>query len=195
MLHSAFAQCTTAPCCAHPAPRPRSGRWPNMRAGRSGSGFGGPAVAKPKQTFVLWPDPIQRARVGRNLMDALKALPKDKAIRVTIQDYEKNRSLAQNAYYWGVVLPSISEHIEAQTGEVWSCDELHEWYRDKFLPPRVVTICGEPKILRPSTASLKVKPFAEYLDRIIRYCSINLGHVVPAPEEDVGLPDQFRRSA
>lgn len=143
-------------------------------------------MAKPRHTFVLWPDPVDRARVGRNLMDALKALPKDKAIRVTIQDYEKNRSLAQNSYYWGVVLPAISAHIEEQTGQIKSCDDLHEWFRDEYLPPRVVEINGKPKIIRPSTADLKVGPFAEYLDRIIRYCSIDLGLIVPAPDDEVG---------
>lgn len=146
-----------------------------------------------KQTFILWPNTDQRARVGRNLMDALKAIPKDKPVRVTIEDYRKNRSLAQNAYLWGVVYPSISRHIEEQTGKINSCDDLHEWFRDEYLPPRVVEVNGKPKVIRPSTADLKVGEFAEYLDRIIRYCSISLGLIVPAPDEDV-MPAKFRRA-
>ncbi len=151
-------------------------------------------MAKQKLTFVLWPDPLQWARVAGNLMAALKGLARDVAWRVTIELYTKNRSLAQNSYYWGVVLPSISAHIEEHTGQIKSCDDLHEWFRDEYLPPRVVEINGKPKIIRPSTADLKVGPFAEYLDRIIRYCSIELGLIVPAPDEDV-FPAKFRRSA
>lgn len=147
-----------------------------------------------KRTFVLWPNPVERARVGRNLMESLKNLPKDKPIRVTIQDYAKNRSVAQNAYYWGVVLPTIQAHIEEQEGRVWSCDDIHEFFRDEFLPPRVVEIMGKPKIIRPSTADLKVREFAEYLDRVIRHASINMGCIVPVPDEDV-FPAKFRRTA
>lgn len=146
-----------------------------------------------KQTFILWPDPDKRKRIWGNFIEFMRTQPKDKAIRITIQDYTKNRSLAQNAYYWGVVLPAIQTHIEENDGRIWSCDDLHEWFRDEFLPPRVIEVMGKPKIIRPSTADLKVGPFAEYLDRIIRHASIEMGCIVPAPDEDV-MPAKFRRA-
>ena len=105
----------------------------------------------------------------------------EKTYWITVEVYRKKRSREQNAYLWGVVYPTIQTAIQESRGEDYSCDDIHEWFRDKYLPKRVITIKGETKVARPSTTTLDVKEFGEYLDRIICFCAEN-GIVIPDPE-------------
>ena len=103
-----------------------------------------------------------------------------KTWEVIAQEYNSTRSREQNAYLWGVVYPTIQKAIRDSRGEYYSTDEIHEWFRDKFLPKRLITIKGEQKVVRPSTARLKVAPFGEYLERIIHFCAESGIHIPPA---------------
>lgn len=133
------------------------------------------------QEFKTW---LDMPWVIDNAIEAIRRLPADKVWRITIEPYKKQRSLAMNAYYWGVVLPTIQAHLEERDGVVWSCDDLHEWFRDEFLPKRVVDVGGIPKVIRPSTAELRTGPFSDYLERIIRYCAINMGLAIPEADPE-----------
>ena len=56
-------------------------------------------MAKVKQSYVLWPDPEERRRVWDNLRAYLRTLPTDKAIRITIEDYRKPKTLEQRGWF------------------------------------------------------------------------------------------------
>lgn len=121
-----------------------------------------------KQAFTLHPgESIPEANLYALLAGRNREIP----WRVTVEKYRKNRSAEQNAYYWGVVLPTIQAFILEHRGDNYSCDDLHEWFRDEFLPHRVVMVKGKEKVVRPSTASLKVDEFGEYLEKVIWYAS------------------------
>ena len=132
-----------------------------------------------KQTYILHPkgDP----QVMHNLLSAIANRDVETAWEVTIKPYRKNRSVKQNNYLWGVVYPTIQSAIQASRGEHYSTDDIHEWFRDKYLPKKVVTIKGETKTIRPSTTKLNTREFGEYLDQII-YFAAESGIVIPDPE-------------
>lgn len=90
----------------------------------------------------------------------------------------KERSLDQNAYYWGVVIPLLSGHIG------YFEDEMHEAMKLKFLyrevPGKIPTIV--------STARLSTKEFSEYIDRIIAWAAqMDPPLVIPLPNEPIEL--------
>ena len=80
-------------------------------------------------------------------------------IVIDIEKKKNKRSLSQNAYYWiylGV--------IENETGN--TADDLHEYFKRKFLRPQEKTILGVEMKLPASTTNLSKHDFSEYLDHI-----------------------------
>lgn len=89
---------------------------------------------------------------------------------LTVKGIRKNRTLPQNAYYWGAVIRSISEH----TGyEPW---EIHEHFKLKYL----LSASKPQRVL--STTEISTVDFAEYVDRIIRWAA-ELYIVIETPEQ------------
>jgi hypothetical protein len=104
--------------------------------------------------------PVIRQRVQEWL-----AVNEGKQIRLQI--VKPTRSGQQNRYYWlylGV--------IERETGE--NSDDLHEFFKRKFLPPVFKTIRGEEIRLPASTTDLSKSDFTEYLDRICALTNVPL---------------------
>ncbi len=63
--------------------------------------------------------------VARQVGQAIKELA-GKFVRVSVEEYKPLRSLNQNRFYFGVVIPAIREHL-AQFGAVLSPEEVHDW--------------------------------------------------------------------
>src|SRR4051794_32304271 len=66
---------------------------------------------------------------------------------VTIELEKHERSNSQNSYYW--VYLGV---IERETGQ--NADEVHEWAKRKFLPPRFIKVNGEEMKIPGSTTDL-----------------------------------------
>lgn len=133
-----------------------------------------------KVTYILRPGELIPLS---NLMTWIASRDQEITWKVVIQEYVKDRTAEQNAYYWGVLLLTIQAFILEHRGENYSCYDIHEWYRDEFLPHKTITIKGKEKVVRPSTARLTVKEFSDYLERIIQHCAENR-IIIPAPEYD-----------
>jgi hypothetical protein len=88
------------------------------------------------------------------------AVQKSDGQRVTIKIGARKRSLPQNSYYWSVVLGIIS----AETGH--SVDELHEYFKAKFLGYSTAKILGEFVGVPQSTTRLSTQEFSDYIERI-----------------------------
>lgn len=101
---------------------------------------------------------------------------------VTVQEYKKNRSLSQNRLLW-LWYKEIADHIKDSTGQIFSDEEMHDWFREKFLPTKFVEFRGEIVKSRKSTKSLKVKEFTEYLEQIDFYCGSDLGLRLSHPDD------------
>lgn len=94
---------------------------------------------------------------------------------LTINERKKQRTIDQNSWYWGVVLPVISE----STGH--TPEELHEVFKDMFLGKKTILWNGEEKKIQGSSASLFTQGFGEYIERI-RAEVATMGITIPDPE-------------
>lgn len=117
----------------------------------------------------------------QHAIQCIKLLPLDVVHVVEIKEYKKNRSLEQNSLHWDR-LDVIRLHIADSTGQVYSQEELHDFFKSKFLPIKFIDVGGEIVEVRRSTKKLNTKEFSEFMDQIDRYCIERLNLFLPTPE-------------
>lgn len=86
---------------------------------------------------------------------------------LTIDEKKENRSIEQNRYYW-FYLGLISE----ETG--YTSDELHQYYKGKFLTKKILKMFGEDVRIEQSTTKQSKGQFCDYLANIMLHCGIPL---------------------
>lgn len=95
-------------------------------------------------------------------------------VRATVRKETLGRTLSQNKYYWGVVLATLAE---------WSGhepEELHDFLKTQWLGLRSRSLpSGHGFSVHPSTRTLSVEEFSEYVDKVVRW----------AAEQGVRVPD------
>lgn len=91
-------------------------------------------------------------------------------------DRKKSRSMGQLKYYMGVVLKMISK----ETG--YTIDELHEFFKEKYLPIKIVTI-NEESIETISTKNVTSKEMGEYIEQIRAWARLELDLHIPTKDE------------
>jgi len=92
----------------------------------------------------------------------------------SVGPWRKQRSSAQNNYYWGVVL----EVISAETGHTPA--ELHEIFKRMFLPKKYIEYRDKQIDVPSSTPDQDTSQFTEYIERI-RAEAATMGINVPGP--------------
>lgn len=97
-------------------------------------------------------------------------------VYVTITKKVRDRSTNQNAYYWGVVLKLIAK----ETGHTE--EELHEIFKRKFLPPKIVKWRDTMIKMPSSTADTTTLEFTDYIERI-RAEAGTMGITIPNPDQ------------
>lgn len=147
-------------------------------AGGHGSSQPGPRVRQRFQSRkIIVPAAEREARIQSIATFLRNALP-GKVLAVTVERHSAKRSNNLNAYYWGVVVKTISE----ATG--YEPEEVHELLASKFLPPREVVIGGERVTVRASTSKLPTVDFMAYLEDCKRFAAVHLeGLYIPEPGE------------
>lgn len=120
-------------------------------------------------------DETMRQRVS----DLVDALDVSKPWSVTIEPFKKKRSLSQNSLMWKW-LNEVAAHVQRETGQ--DADDVHEFFKRKFLTPQVVEIGGET-IMKYSTKNLTVADMTEYMNRVYAFVTSELGILLPIPEE------------
>lgn len=100
----------------------------------------------------------------------------DVPVRVVFERVKRTRSQQQNAYYWGVVLRSAAQ----ETGH--HPDELHEYFKSRFLVAARLTVGDDTRDVPASTTRLTTGQFAEYVDRVVLFLA-ELGCIVPPAGE------------
>lgn len=96
-------------------------------------------------------------------------LKKNEGKTFRIELMKENRTLSQNRYY-----RLFLEVCERETGQ--PADDIHEWGKRKFLPPRYIKVNGEEMKIPSTTTTLSKYEFGEYLDRL-------------SSELEIALPD------
>ena len=120
----------------------------------------------------------QIAHVDERIRDALQTGP----LRVEWKPHKKSRSLSQNSLYW-FWLTTIRDHVRDTIGQTYTTDEIHELFKDMFLP-KVSFKFRDRLIIRPkSTRELNVQQFTDYLNDIEMYCADRLHLILPHPDE------------
>ena len=111
----------------------------------------------------------------------------DKRVRIDVSEAEEDRSVQQNAYYWGPCLAEISEQAVV-CGQRWTVDAWHELFKRQFIGYEVkkVKVAGRKKVtvirrLKSST-DLSVKQFSDYLDKVQAFAAADLGVRFSVPD-------------
>ena len=122
---------------------------------------------------------VRDEKLRQNALRLISALNVEKPWEITVKPYRKTRTLSQNALMWkwhGEVADAVSQHTGADK------DDVHEFFKRKFLKPRIVEIGGEV-LERYSTRSLKTAEMSDFMNRIYAYCTSELGMILPTPDE------------
>lgn len=107
--------------------------------------------------------------------DYLKSLPVATDLELILKKKRNQRSLEQNAWYWGVALKCIFE----ETGN--EPKDMHEILKSEFLQS-LYEFEGKVYTIIKSTADLNTKQFSEYMDKIQKWASLR-GIYIPDPNE------------
>ena len=102
-----------------------------------------------------------------------------KPIKLTIKPCS-NRSLNQNALYWKW-LGELSHQIKLKTRESYSTDDLHEWFKNKFCPDKVITL-GKQSLSVKSTKKLDTGEMHFYMNQLFDW-AVNAGFKLTVPIE------------
>ncbi len=112
----------------------------------------------------------------KRILDAITA--SELPITVSFGKYKSSRSLEQNKLLWKW-LDIIRMHIADAGGALFTAEELHEFFKAKFLPSRVVEINGEAIRCRATTTKLNTKEMSVYLESIDRHAANSLHLILP----------------
>lgn len=121
-------------------------------------------------------------KVRRLLAAALRGL-EGKTIRIQISQAKRVRSISQNAYYWGVVIPGV-QAVFAEYGQKIDPEEAHEYCKREIgkLGRVIATPDNKPAIISRTTTDLNTIQFEDYLESIRAWASA-FGEVIPLPNE------------
>ena len=96
-------------------------------------------------------------------------------VELTVGKPRKQRSNAENNYYWGVIIEILRNHIG------YTAEEMHEALKWKFLKRHGEKVYQLPTIR--STADLSTVEFENYMSEIREWASIEMGCYIPLPNE------------
>jgi hypothetical protein len=97
------------------------------------------------------------------IISELLKLNPDKDWRVDISPWTSMRSHEQNKRYWEM-LGQLGDHLG------YTADEMHQMLAYKYLSYKNVVMDNEVVVV-PSTTSLTIKEFAEYMNNVENFAS------------------------
>lgn len=122
---------------------------------------------------------IVRSEEGRQrALQVIASLDLAKPWEIIVAPHRKKRTLSQLGLYWKWI-NEVAEMVARETGH--DADEIHEFFKQKFLPPEVIEINGEI-IERRTTTNKSTVEMTAYMDRIYAFCTSELGLFLTLPE-------------
>lgn len=133
-----------------------------------------------------------RKLINREEFKKLLSGLKDGKHLVRISNYSK-RSLRQNAYYFGVVVPMVRQGLfDAGYDEVTENEDAHEIMKHIFLKRVVRSEINDDAItISGSTAKLTTEQFNDFLDQVIRWSAQYLNVVIPDPNSAYAMLEDY----
>jgi hypothetical protein len=133
---------------------------------------------------------VNNGNFKRNQNEILKAIKQfeGKTIMFKLSILSKKRSLEQNSYYWGVIIPITKNAIHETWGEVWSTEKTHEFLKSKFLfYEKINTETSEiirvPKSTTENTTTEQEVYYAEIREFLKEWFNVEC----PLPNENLTL--------
>lgn len=100
---------------------------------------------------------------------------------ISIEKSRQSRSLAQNKYYWGVIIPMLASEFG------YFKDEMHEILRRKFISyTKENPYTGEVEMFARSTTKLSTIDMEIYLECIRAWALSEFSIYLPLPNEFLG---------
>ena len=109
-------------------------------------------------------------------IEAINNLPDGSKWEVIIRKPKSFRSLPQNKLYW-LWLNCISDETRNDK------NDLHDFFKDKFLPTKEIKIKNICRIVSMSTTELSTAQFKNYLDHIQEFSQIFLKITLTNPDD------------
>ena len=132
---------------------------------------------------------LDHPEMFRRRLDALEG----KDLVVEIKELKPKRSDALNRYFWGVVIPTISEYHKEITGEKVTDDSLYTYLLTQFAGCKLEvknTFGSEVIVMEGLTSSkMTTEQFMQFLDNL-RLHYMNEGLDIPEPT-DTGTIQSF----
>lgn len=118
-----------------------------------------------------------------SIKNALKMLD-GKKIKVTIEERKKTRSIRQNSFYFGVIVPLVTNFLNEYGANI-DGDEAHEFLKQEVMKLRreFVTPDGEVRYITGSTTKLTTAEWELQMDKI-RAWAANVSLILPFPNEE-----------
>jgi cytoskeletal protein RodZ len=111
-----------------------------------------------------------------------------KEVTITIEKKKKRRSVPQNSYYWGCVLPILKAAIYDSWGEVKSIDEIHNWAKMQFnYTEKINETTGEVVKLPKSTTQNTTTDQETYHEEIRRFAHEWFNVEIPLPNTQLTI--------
>lgn len=131
---------------------------------------------------------VENGKFKRNISLIKKAVQnfEGKEIEITIKRKYKQRSLPQNAFYWGVIIPMFQELINEHWGEIKSSEEIHEILKSQCnYTEKVNQQTGEITKIPQSTTELTTAGWLEYEQKIRQFAMDFFHATIPEPNEQL----------
>lgn len=112
---------------------------------------------------------------------------KDGDYVITIEKAKKKRSLEQNRYYHGVIVPLVKEWL-IDAGWRVTTSQVHEYLKENF---NIIEITNEVsgEILKTigSTSEMTTSQMMDYFAKITQWAAEYLNVQIPAPNEQLTI--------
>lgn len=96
---------------------------------------------------------------------------------IDIKRHRRQRTNAQNGYYWGVVLTIIATHI----GD--TIEAVHKDMATRFNPHQITYPDGTIVMIQGETKVLNTAEFSDYVEKVRNFAHTMLGCYIPEPNE------------
>lgn len=104
---------------------------------------------------------------------------KGRKVTVKVTPYRKRRSLSQNAWYWGVIVPYVQGHLNEGRTIQLSEDQVHEVLKSAFIGQEQTPLGWAPC----ESKGLTTAQFSDYCEKIRAHASSEWELHIPGPNE------------